>query len=152
MPLKSVTRPLAALFPLLLLLGTAAGRVPQNGGITVEDYCLMTQSLMELSAEEWEQRAELAAANKGDRKALAAKLEGVTKQYRPLREEVYARYGLTPREDLNYASRHRSEIESYLEENPDLRAALDALKARIDALIDRVESAAPAPPPEGGQQ
>lgn len=151
MPLKSVKRPLTAFCLALLLSGAAAARAPRNGEITVEDYCRLTQSLMELSVKEWEQRAELAAAGKEDRKALAAKFEEVTKQYRPLREEVYARHGLTPKEDLRYASEHRSEIESYLDENPDVRAALDALKARIDALIEQVESAAPAPP-EGGQR
>lgn len=152
MPLRPLTRTLTTFCLALLLSGAAAGRVRQDGGITVEDYCRLTQSLMELSVREWEQRAELAAAGKEDRKALAAKFEAVTKQYRPLREEVYARHGLTPKEDLRYASEHRAEIESYLEENPDVRDALVSLKVRIDALIAQVESAAPAPPPEGAQR
>lgn len=146
MPRQHITRPLATASLLLLLLCPAGLHARRAGAVTVEDYCLMTQSLMELSVQEWEQRAELAAAGKGDRKALAAKFEEVTKQYRPLREEVYARYGLTPGEDLRFASEHQSEIAGYLEEHPDLRDSLDALKTRINALIDQVESAAPAPP------
>jgi transposase len=111
----------------------------------------MTQSLMELSVKEWEERAQAAAANKGDRKKLSAALEDVTKRYRPRREEIYGRYRMTPKEDLRYASDHQPEIADYLDEHADVRDAIDSLKARIDALIEQVESAA-APPAEGAQR
>ena len=151
MPLQTVTRTLAAFFLLLITFPSgAASPLPARGGsLTVEDYCDMTKSLMELSVKEWEERARVAAANKGDRKTQTAKLEEVTKEYRPLREEVYGRYGMTPQEDLRYASEHRQGIADYLDEHPEVRDSLDSLKARIDALIERVESAAP---PEGEQQ
>lgn len=154
MPLQTVTRTLAAFFLLLLTLppGAVSPLPARGGGITVEDYCGLTKSLMELSVKEWEERAQVAAANKGDRKTQAAKLEEVAKEYRPQRGEVYARYGMTPSEDLRFASEHRSEIADYLDEHPEVRDSLDSLKARIDALIEQVESAAPAAPPEGGQQ
>lgn len=151
MTLQLVTRALSTLLLLLTLAhGPAAdARVARpGGGLSVEDYCAMTQSLMELSVSEWEERAQAAAANKGDRKKLAAALEDVTKRYRPRREEVYGRYGMSPKEDLRYASEHQSEIADYLDEHTDVRDALDSLKARINALIEQVESAAP-PSQEG---
>jgi hypothetical protein len=153
MPLQLITRTLSTFLLLTMLLPGAAAAYapPADGGLTVEDYCLMTQSLMELSVKEWEERAQAAAANKGDRKKLSAALEDVTKRYRPRREEVYGRYAMTPKEDLRYASDHQSEIADYLDEHTEVRDSLDSLKARIDALIDRVESAAP-PSTEGGQR
>lgn len=153
MALQLITRTLSTFLLILLSFAPAAdARAPRrDGGLTVEDYCLMTRSLMELSVGEWEARAKAAAANKGDRKKLAAALEDVTKRYRPQREEVYARYRMTPKEDLRYASDHQSEIADYLDNHADLRDAIDSLKARIDALIEQVESAAP-PSTEGGQQ
>ena len=153
MPLQLITRTLSTFLLLTLLpVPSANARAPlPDGGLSVEDYCLMTQSLMELSVGEWEERARAAAANKGDRKKLGAALEDVTKRYRPRREEIYGRYRMSPKEDLRYASDHQSEIADYLDEHADIRDALDSLKARIDALIEQFESAAPAPP-EGGQQ
>lgn len=143
-------RPAALVCSLLLLLGYAAVSRPARAGeIAVEDYVLMTQSLLELSVAEWEERAEVAAAHKGDRKALTAKLEAVAGRHKPRREEVYSRFGLSPGEDLRYATDHRAEIESYLEEHPDARDTLASLKGRIDALIEKVESAAP---PQGVQR
>lgn len=153
MPLQLITRTLSTFLLMLSLSAPAAdARAPRrDGGLTVADYCLMTQSLMELSVGEWEERARAAAANKGDRKKLTAALEDVTKRYRPQREEVYDRYHMTPQEDLRYAGDHQSEIADYLDEHTDIRDAIDSLKARIDALIDQVESATP-PSPEGGQK
>jgi hypothetical protein len=154
MPLQLITRTLSTLLLILSLAhGPAANaRAPlPDGGLSVEDYCLMTQSLMELSVGEWEERARAAAANKADRKKLAAALEDVTKRYRPQREEIYGRYRMTPKEDLRYAGEHQSEITDYLDEHTDIRDAIDSLKARINALIDQFESAAP-PSTEGAQR
>jgi FMN phosphatase YigB (HAD superfamily) len=133
---------------MLLLLGPAAASPVQQSKITVEDYCRLTQSLLELSVREWEERADLAATHKSERKQLTTKLAAVTNRYRPLREESYNRYGLSLAADLRYASEHQSEIETYLDENPEVRDALDTLKQRINALIEQFESAAP-PPAEG---
>jgi hypothetical protein len=154
MPLQLITRTLSTfLLTLLLLPGAAAARAPRpDGGLTVEDYCLMTRSLMELSVGEWEERAQAAAANKGDRKKLNAALEDVTKRYRPRREEIYGRYRMTPGEDLRYASDHQSEIADYLDEHTDVRDSIDSLKARINALIEQVEAAAVPPSAEGEQK
>lgn len=151
MPWQTVMRPLSTFLLLLLLLpGAAPARALPAGEITVEDYCRLTQSLLELSVKEWEERADLAASNKGDRKAMAAKFEKVTKHFRPLRAEVYARHGMTPAEDLRYASDHRQEIADYFDENPDVRDAFDSLKARLNELIKQVESG--NTPPEGGSK
>lgn len=155
MPLQLITRTLSTLLLLLSLAHGAAvaARAPRpDAGLSVEDYCLMTQSLMELSVKEWEERARVVTKNKNDRKKLAADLEDVTKRYRPQRETIYALYGMAPKEDLRFASEHQSEIADYLDEHTDIRDSLDSLKARIDALIEQVESAASAAPPEGGQQ
>lgn len=153
MPLQLITRMLSTFLLLLPLThGAAAVAAPRpDSGLSVEDYCLMTQSLMELSVNEWEARAQAATANKSDRKKLTAALEDVSKRYRPQREEIYARYGMTSKEDLRFASQHQSEIIDYLDEHTDVRDRIDSLKARIDSLIEQVESAAP-PSTEGVQR
>lgn len=143
------------LLPLLCLLllqppAAAAARAP-GGELTVADYCELTRALLELSAREWQERVDAAAQKKGDRKEMLRTLERVAKSYRAQQDEVYGRFGMSAREDLRYASDHQSEIESYLEENPEVRDSIESLKARIDALIEQFESAA-AGPTEGARR
>jgi hypothetical protein len=143
---RTTTTTLSTCLCLLLLLAPIVASAVRQSDITVEDYCRLTQSLLELSVHEWAERVDLAA--KSDRKKLSSELEVVTKRYRPLREEIYSRYNLSLTADLRYASEHRAEIESYLDDNPEIRDSLDALKERINALIEQFESAV-QPPPEG---
>jgi chromosome segregation ATPase len=139
--------------PLLMLLGllllsyspAALAGARAGDGLTVAGYVEMTQSLLELSLAEWQERIDAATRKKGDRKELLRALEDVSKRYRARREEVYGRYQMSPAADLRYASDHRAEIEGYLEENAELRDALDSLKARLEALIQQFESAMSGP-------
>jgi hypothetical protein len=146
MPRQATKRLLSTFFFTSLLLGLAAAPEARQSGLTVEAYCQLTKSLMESSVQEWEERVEVATSHQGDRKELAAKLEAVTERRRPQRDEVYSQYGLNPGADLRYASEHRAEIEGYLEENPEVREALDSLKTRVNTLIQQFEAVAPAPP------
>jgi hypothetical protein len=144
-------RLLPAISFLLLFSFSAMATFGWQDDISVEDYCRLTQSLMELSVQEWQGRLDLATQSKNDRKGLSQKLEAVTKRSKPLRDEIYLHYGMSPKDELRYASDHRPEIESYLEENPEVRDSIDSLKKRIDDLIQRFEAAAP-PPSEGAQR
>lgn len=95
---------------------------------------------MELSIQEWQERVEAANQNKDDRKKLTERLEEITDRNRGLRDETYRRYGMSARDDLRYASAHAKEIESYLEENPDVRNAIGSLKERISSLVQQFEA------------
>lgn len=149
MPRQATQRLLSTLFFAALLLGLAAVPSARQSGLTVESYCQLTKSLMEFSVQEWEERVQIVNSHEGDRAELIAKLDAATQRRRPQRDEIFSRYGLGPGEDLRYAAQHRAEIESYLEENAETRESLDALKARVGALIQQFEAAAPAPPQEG---
>ncbi|HKS29788.1 MAG TPA: hypothetical protein VJS44_18335 [Pyrinomonadaceae bacterium] len=134
---------------LLLVLATQAIPVQQSE-ITVADYCQLTRALMQLSVQEWEERVDAATQNKNDRKKLAQKLDEVTERNKSLRDEMYRRYGMNPKDELRYASAHADEIKSYLEENPDVGQSIDSLKGRINTLIERFEAA--TSPTEGAQR
>lgn len=145
MPRQATQRLLSTLFFAALLLGLAAVPSARQSGLTVESYCQLTKSLMEFSVQEWEERVSVVTSHQGDRAELVSKLDAVTQRRRPQRDEIFSRYGLSPGGDLRYAAEHRAEIESYLEENAEMRESLDTLKARINALIQQFEAAAPAP-------
>lgn len=118
---------------------------------TVENYCRLTISLMQRSVEEWQERVPAAERIKTDRKKLEAALQAVTKKYRDQRTEEYKQFGFDQKTYLHYATDHKTEIESYLEDNPELQQAIDGLKKQIDNLIEQFESAA-SPRPEGAEK
>jgi len=97
---------------------------------------------MELSVQEWQERVPIAQRNKGDRRKLEAALKETTKKYEDRRGEAYQRFAVDQRTYLRYSSDHKTEIESYLEENPDVQSSINELKAQIDNLIQQFESAA----------
>lgn len=155
------TRFLGLSFMLLLLCsfasvarGQAADPIvvaPQATTPTVEDYCRLTISLMQRSVEEWQERVPVADKTKTDRKKLASALQAVTKKYQDLRSEEYKQFGFDQKTYLHFATDHRTEIESYLEDNPEVKQAIDDLQKQIDRLIEQFESAA-SPRPEGAEK
>jgi molecular chaperone DnaK (HSP70) len=153
-PARTVGTPrrfLVLTFALLLVYSFAGVVRAQTKDLTVEDYCRLTVSLMELSVQEWQERIPVAEKTKSDRKKLEAALQDATKRYRDLRGEKYKEFGLDQSAYLHYATDHKTEIESYLEDNPDVQQAIDNLKKQIDKLIEQFEAAAP-PQPKGGDQ
>lgn len=136
----------------LLLVCTWGSEVrAQSIELTVEDYCRLTISLMQLSVEEWQERVPVAEKIKTDRRKLEAGLQGVTKKFGEQRTERLKQFGISQQAVLNYTTEHKAEIESYLEDNPEVREAIDALQKQIDKLIDQFESAA-SPRPEGAEK
>ena len=123
----------------------------QSTELTVEDYCRLTISLMQLSVEEWQERVPVAEKIKTDRRKLEVGLQGVTKKFGEQRTERLKEFGINQKAYLNYTTEHKSEIESYLEDNPEVREAIDALQKQIDKLIEQFESAA-SPRPEGAEK
>jgi hypothetical protein len=117
----------------------------------VEDYCRLTISLMQRSVEEWQERLPVADKIKTDRKKLASALQAVTKKYQDLRSEEYKQFGFDQKTYLHYATDHKTEIENYLEDNPEVKQAIDDLQKQIDRLIEQFESAA-SPQPEGAEK
>jgi hypothetical protein len=124
---------------LLVFTATRALTLSQPAEPTVEEYLRLTQALMELSVQEWQERVEVATQNRDDRQKLAQKLEEVTDRHSSIRQEMYQRHGMSVRAALLYASKHSAEIESYLEENPDVKSSIESLKERINALVQQFE-------------
>lgn len=134
---------------LLVLVSVSAMTVGRPGEIPVAEYLRLTQTLMELSVQEWQERVDTATEHKSDRQKLEQKLEEVTERNRSQRNETYRRFGISQKEALQYASSHASEIESYLAENPEVNNSIDSLKERIRMLVEQFEVAMS---PEKGAQ
>lgn len=139
------SRSLPALCALLLLGCSSIAAQTPAPDITVEEYCRLTVSLMELSVREWQGRLSTASQskNKADRTKLRAELEKTTQGLREQGDALFRKSGLSRREYLRYASKHKSEIESHLEETPDLYNAIESLKKRIHDLIQDFELTLP---------
>lgn len=147
----SPRRFLALAFVLLLICSFKAAVRAQTTDLTVEDYCRLTVSLMELSVQEWQERVPIAEKTKSDRKKLDAALQDVTKKYRDLRTGKYKQFGLDQSAYLHYTTDHKTEIEDYLGDNPEVQRSIDDLKQQIANLIQQFESAA-SPSREGGDK
>lgn len=127
----------------LLLLCSPAAAIRQGAEMSVEEYCRMSKALLEVAVDEWSARIDAAEGHTGKREQLSKKLEGVTESYRARRGEVYRRHGMSTAADLRYARAHDEEIRSYLEENPEVRDAIESLRRRVGDLIERFEAVAP---------
>jgi len=138
-------------FAVLLMCICASVASAQTKDVTVEDYCRMTISLMELSVQEWQERTPVAEKTKGSRQKLEAALKDVTSKYRDLRSEKFKEFGLNQSAYLHYATDHKIEIESYLEDNPEIKQAIDNLQEQINKLIEQFEGVA-VPNAKGGGQ
>lgn len=138
-------------FVILLLCAVGSVVRGQSTDLTVENYCRLTVSLMQLSVEEWQERVPVAEKTKTDRKKLESALQTVTKKYREQRTETFQQFGIDQRAYLNYATDHKTEIESYLEENPEVQQTIEDLKTQINKLIEQFESAA-SPRQEGAEK
>jgi hypothetical protein len=149
--LSSAQYSLALSITLLLFFCSDGETCAQPQDLKVEDYCRLTVSLMELSVREWNERVPVAEQNKGDRKKFQARLDVIAKKYQNLQNKSYHQFGAGRRAYLQYSASHAAEIESYLQDNPDVKGAIDSLKNQIDNLIQQFESAMPQRQ-EGGQQ
>lgn len=138
-------------FVLLLVCTLGSEARAQSAELTVEDYCRLTISLMQISVEEWQERVPVAEKIKTDRRKLEAGLQSVTKKFGEQRAERLKQFGISRQALLTYTTEHKTEIESYLEDNPEVREAIDSLQKQIDKLIDQFESAA-SPRPEGAEK
>jgi hypothetical protein len=129
-------------FALVVVCSSASGIRAQGKDLTVEDYCRVTISLMQLSVDEWQERVPVAEKIKTDRKKLETGLQAVTKKYVAQRSEALRQFGMDQQSFLRYTTDHKAEIDSYLEDNPEVQQAIDDLQKQIDKLIDQFESLA----------
>jgi hypothetical protein len=131
---------------LILILGLCLCEpVPsQNAELTIENYCQLTKSLMELSVREWRDRLGVASEQKqGARKEIIKSLDKITSQYRKSQNQLYKQYGIGRRSYLHYGSDHKAEIEGYLEEHQDVKGEIESIREQINGLIQQFESTVP---------
>lgn len=139
-------------FVILVLCCSFGGAVrAQSRDLSVEDYCRMTISLMQLSVAEWQERVPVAEKIKTDRRKLESALQPVTKKYRDQRAEALKQFGMDQQTYLQYSTEHKTEIDGYLEDNPEVQQAIEDLRKQIDRLIEQFESLA-SPRPEGAEK
>ena len=149
----------------LLVLSVASTTPASQNEITVEVYCQMTVKLMELSLQEWQERVaavgqgaadrkrklrvmpsvlewrgRVTATGQADRDERIVKLEEITRRNQSLRDDVHRQYGMSAKDELRYVSEHASEIDSYLEDNPEVRESIQSLKRNINILIEQFEA------------
>src|SRR5262245_26344185 len=128
--------------PLVLLMLWVPGPVHgQDAELTAERYCLLTKSLMELTAREWKDRIETAKGLKrSPRKEMVERLDSLANQYRKSQNRLYRQFGIGRSAYLSYASDHKIEIESFLEDHQDVKGEIDSIKDQINGLIQKFES------------
>ena len=124
----------------LLLLSLAIGVRAQSDEITVRDYCELTKVVMELSVLEWQDRLATAQAVGGEPKQVRERFESLGKQYSHYRSLLHGHFRIPFRTHLRYGADHKAEIRSFLQENAEIRQALESLKSRIDGLIQQLEA------------
>jgi hypothetical protein len=138
----SLTRSKALILIFLLCLCESVRA--QNTELTIENYCQLTKSLMELSVREWRDRLSAAGEQKqATRKEMIKSLDKVASQYRKSQNQLYKQYGIGRRSYLHYASDHKTEIEGYLEEHQDVRGEIESLREQINGLIQQFETTVP---------
>jgi hypothetical protein len=140
MPSSRVTFALS--FALLVLCSSESVIRAQSKDLTVEDYCRLTISLMQLSVDEWQERVPVAEKIKTDRRKLETGLQPVTKKYLAQRSDALKQFGMDQQTYLRFTTDHKTEIDSYLEDNPEVQQAIDDLQKQIDKLIEQFESLA----------
>jgi len=164
-PMKSLVRPwlFRAMILPLLMVSVGSTTPAWNDEVTVEVYGQMTLKLMELSLQEWQERVSaidqntdgrkkrkliqkwrqnVTAADQDtdDRRKWTLKLEDITRRNQSRRDEVHRQYGMSAKDELRYVSEHASEIDSYLEDNPEVKESIQSLKRNINILIEQFEA------------
>ena len=109
----------ALFFSVALVLLAAVGPVRAEA-LSIESYFDVTLARLELAAARWEQTR-----------------SGPTEEEM---EALFAQHGTTTEAYHAYAGEHRDEVEGFLEANPELQAAVEALSARIRTAIDHAST------------
>lgn len=108
--------------------------------LTVEEYCLVAEKLLEISIQELEERKATGPPS-GQNQTLSYQQSGaVTKKYRRKRDQLFATYGTTMEEYLRYRAEHNRKVNVFLEHNPDRKNAIDALSSQLEGLRRQYES------------
>jgi hypothetical protein len=124
----------------LTLLAASFGYAIQAPSLDESGYCNLHGRILSLTQLEWEDRnAAGQAAAQSTNEELWNALEQIGAKYRGLRSSVYAEAGTTEAAFGKYARDNGDAIEEFLASNPQLRRDLDAVKSRIDALIQSFE-------------
>jgi uncharacterized protein YhaN len=131
---------------LSLLLSVQIAGATDAPTLTADAYWQLTKARLELTAHEWQERITSAEQAKGDRQMLIARSAAITKQYRGYERQLHEQAGISQQDFLQFASSHSREIESYLEENQDVKRDLEALRLTIRSLMDQFDSLTQAKP------
>lgn len=126
---------------ILAMLVSAPFVVAADGAnLSVGQYWELTKARLELAALEWRDRIASAEQAQGNRETLIANSGAIAAQYAIRHNQLLAKFGVSQQAYLHFATDHSREIESYLEENADLKRVLDNLRKNIQSLIQRLDS------------
>lgn len=110
--------------------------------MSVEDYWRLTKARLDVSATEWQERLTAAQQANGSRDKLLADSAAITKKYAAAYSQVLADFGMTQEAYLHFPATAPVEVESYLEENAEVKIELDAVRQKIRSLMDAFDDIA----------
>lgn len=129
----------AILMSLWLLL--LQGLNPKEAfALSVEEYCLVAEKLLEISIQELEERGSTALSSGQDQNLYSKTSEGIFKKYRRKREILFADYGTTMGDYLRYGAEQNRKVNAFLENNPDKKNTIDSLSSQLKGLRMQYES------------
>jgi hypothetical protein len=112
----------------------------QSNAMTEEGYCNLHGRLLVLLELEWKDRLAVAEAASRNDEEFWKKLEEVGTKFRSARSSAYGDMSTTEEAFTRFSTENKEAIEEYLNEHPDLRGQLDAVNARVKALVQQFET------------
>jgi hypothetical protein len=130
----------ALLVVAVAVLGGVLAFAAQSSSMTEEGYCNLQGRLLTLLEMEWKDRLTIAQAAARNDEEFWKKLEEVGAKFRSARSSTYSDMATTEEAVTRFSADNKDSIEAYLNDHPDLRGQLDAVNARVKALIEQFES------------
>jgi len=123
----------------------------EPGDFTLDNYFQLTKVRLQAAAIEWQARIAAAQQAKGDRKMLLTRSNAISKEYAGYHRQFHAKFGTNPITYMRFGTEHAKEIDSYLEENPQVKQEIDSLRQTVEGLMQTFDSIS-APMLAGGQK
>ena len=112
---------------------------PAQPELSVQDYCEISLKVSQLTEAHWTDRISLAQRHQGPMKDLDKQLASADSRYDRLRTQIYAQYGTTFQDYLRYGASHHGAIQGYLENNPQVRSAIEHAQSRVHSLREQLD-------------
>ena len=117
-----------------------AGFFYNANALTVEEYCQLKMEWLSYERQVWQNKIDLLNQYHSDPDMFLAKEAQLCNEEKSACEEFLKTYGTNSEEfHLVFPNEHGVEIDTYLENNPEIRDQIDSLSAQNDSLISQYE-------------